>query len=727
LSAIQGLTAIALGHRLFMRVSAGLQLAAFFVVLGAYFLKPPVATAAGIFGSTRPLLTWLPSLWFLALFERLSGAGTVFAPLALRGLWGMALTFLLAAASFALGYRRSLRGLIEQPDIAPSDRIRPLARTAGFLAAGFLPRPAERAVLLFTARTLARSRQHRLLLAAYAGIGLAMALAYARDLIYGDSEHAWSRPNAAFLAASGVVLFFGVIGVRAVMALPVSLRSNWVFRIATVQRPSAYFSAARKSLLMLVAAPIWISSGVLCLIIWPAQPALEHIAMLAALGVLLVYKSLYKFRKIPFACSYLPGKANLHVRLGACGIIFLFLTDRGSQLELWSLDRAARFILLLAVLLAVAARARRRTIELAASPLNQIQFEDLPPVEVFALDLRRDGTWLSDEAKVEAIDPHFGRSRVARARPFVIGALLLLACGLVYERIGERRDQRYFPQVGRSVNIGDRALNIDCLGEGSPTVVLESNWGEPGYRWLPIQRQIAKYTRACWYDRAGYGWSDPGPFPNHSDSAAHDLHRLLGATPLPPPYVLVGYSMGGFHVRVFHGFYPSEVAGMVLVDPMPENMTLHIHNHIESFRPLVVHLFQLFDVLGWYRLTAPDPGSPANGWTANQWATLSAMRRRSIPAQPKEPPLWVNGELARSSGGLGDLPLIVLSPGVAGRAEDPKLEDHPWKLALQHDVAALSSRGSQLVVQNSGHEIPSEAPSAVVNAIREVVTEVRAE
>jgi hypothetical protein len=117
--------------------------------------------------------------------------------------------------------------------------------------------------------------------------------------------------------------------------------------------------------------------------------------VLVITGFLLVERALYQFRKIPFACSYLPGKANLKLKLGIYGILFLFLADVGVQIEFWAMQKPARFLVLSAVLLAAAVRANRQTAEFAAAPDNRIQFEDLQPAEVFALDLRRDGTWSS--------------------------------------------------------------------------------------------------------------------------------------------------------------------------------------------------------------------------------------------------------------------------------------------------------------------------------------------
>jgi pimeloyl-ACP methyl ester carboxylesterase len=102
--------------------------------------------------------------------------------------------------------------------------------------------------------------------------------------------------------------------------------------------------------------------------------------------------------------------------------------------------------------------------------------------------------------------------------------LLALLAGSIYERIGRRRDARSVTQVGKSVDIGGRRLNLYCSGEGSPAVIFESGGGAPGFTWVNIQPQVAKFTRACWYDRAGFGWSDPGPQPRTSAAIASDLH-----------------------------------------------------------------------------------------------------------------------------------------------------------------------------------------------------------
>jgi len=400
LLAVQGVSALLLSYRLSLRLSSFLQLAAFFAVLGVYLLTPALATAPALTASANQrLIAWLPSFSFLALFQQLNGTThPVFGPLAGRALWSLGLSVSAAIATYPLAYYRNARRMIEQPDILPGDRSHRATRVGRFIAAKCFSKPVERAVFLFTVRTIARSRQHRLLLAGYGGAGLAIALAYAKSFLYGYPHEPWGQPSEPLLIGSLVVLSFVVIGMRAVFALPVALRANWIFRIAAVDRPAAYFAAVRKSFFMITAVPVWIVSAALYFSIWPGRPALEHMIVLVLMGLLLAETALHQFRKIPFACSYLPGSANLKLRLGIYGILFLFSADLGVQIELWTMQKLARFLVLSVILFAGAIVANRQAAGFAAAPYSRVQFEELPPADVLALDLRPDGVWSREEA-----------------------------------------------------------------------------------------------------------------------------------------------------------------------------------------------------------------------------------------------------------------------------------------------------------------------------------------
>ena len=201
----------------------------------------------------------------------------------------------------------------------------------------------------------------------------------------------------------------------------------------------------RKSLIVLGAFPVWIASAAAYFWIWPGRPAAEHLLLLVLAGILLADWSLYRFRKIPFACSWLPGGVQLKMRLSLYALLFLLFASLIGQIELWTMQRFARFAVLFAIALAAVRWAHRRSTEFANSPANRLQFEDLPPAEVFALDLRQDGEWSSDDAYVDSIDPNAGRSLAARLRPFGVAFLIAIAAGFAFESVAEWQDHFALP------------------------------------------------------------------------------------------------------------------------------------------------------------------------------------------------------------------------------------------------------------------------------------------
>jgi len=391
LLALQGIAAQLFSYRIFLRVSSLLQLVAFFTILGVYFLTPPLATVKGISDpANQTWLQWLPSFWFLGLFQELNGPlHPAFGPLAGQAVRNLLIAFTVAIGTYTLAYFRHTRRIVEQPDIAPADRSRASMAVGRLLVFRAFRKPIDRAIILFTARTVARSRQHRFLLAVYGGAGLAIALAYAKSLLFGRTSAPWFQLNRPMLVGGLVLLIFAVVGARSVFSLPLALPANWIFRITAVHNPAAYFAAVRKALFALAAIPIWFVCAAVYFGLWPGQPAFEHTLVLLLVGVLLVDRSLYQFRKIPFACSYLSGGANIHIKIGIYGILFLLAAEVGTQLEFWTLEKTARFAVLAAILLALTLWTRRRTLTYAASPDTPLQFEETPPSEVLPLDLHR--------------------------------------------------------------------------------------------------------------------------------------------------------------------------------------------------------------------------------------------------------------------------------------------------------------------------------------------------
>ena len=152
---------------------------------------------------------------------------------------------------------------------------------------------------------------------------------------------------------------------------------------------------------------------------------------------------------------------------------------------------------------------------------------------------------------------------------WICGLLLLTAlAGAIYQKIGLRRDSRKYPPPGKFVDLETHRLHLQDEGRGSTTIVLESGLMSTVLSWNETQRELAESYRVVTYDRAGLGWSDPGPMPRTAERIVDELHSLLECAAIPPPYVLVGHSFGGLTMPLFAARYPEQTAGVVLVDPV---------------------------------------------------------------------------------------------------------------------------------------------------------------
>jgi pimeloyl-ACP methyl ester carboxylesterase len=328
---------------------------------------------------------------------------------------------------------------------------------------------------------------------------------------------------------------------------------------------------------------------------------------------------------------------------------------------------------------------------------------------------------------------------------------IALVSGLVYERVERAKDRENFPQIGSFVDIGGRMLNIYCSGEGQPAVVLESGarWTfykspkdmfekgapRPGYSWVWIQRELAKLTTACWFDPAGAGWSDLGPYPRDSASQARDLHALLEGAHVPPPYLLVAESSAALDARVFTGFYPAQVAGLVLINALHPDFLIATRPGRRGKGPrfpgFVGHsqdlAAQAFNQVGFYRLglgKRPPPAPPSQYLTISEWNTIwhlsQASKARSALLQ--DIASWEQSTIeARAAGSLGDRPLIVVS------SEDSEVATEYRRVWMeqQADLVRLSGRGRQEAVEETNGDLIYEAPRAITEVVRQVLVDVR--
>ncbi len=320
----QGLAQI-LPRRLFLRLSGYLQMAAFCLIVGVYFLQPGFGGLDDLtIGSIGRVIQWLPSYWFLALYQQLNGSmHPALEPLARRAWMGLAGVVCGAATVYALSYWRTLRKIVEEPDIAPGSH--PL-----FWLPRFGSQP-QTAIGQFSVRTLGRSRQHRLILGFYLGIGLAFTSLLLNGSGAGMSNP-WREKSMLLWAASIMMIVLAAVGTRVAFALPLDLRANWIFRVIGVRGGLQSLAASRRALLLLSVTPVWLPTAVVCLGLWPGRQNAAHLVVLGLLGMILADICLLGFRKIAFTCSYLPGKSRVHmIFLGALGV--LLVGSNGTMLE----------------------------------------------------------------------------------------------------------------------------------------------------------------------------------------------------------------------------------------------------------------------------------------------------------------------------------------------------------------------------------------------------------
>jgi pimeloyl-ACP methyl ester carboxylesterase len=298
----------------------------------------------------------------------------------------------------------------------------------------------------------------------------------------------------------------------------------------------------------------------------------------------------------------------------------------------------------------------------------------------------------------------------------ITGALLVfIIAGAILEPIQEAADARAYPPPGQLVDIGGYRLHIHCTGSGSPTVVIETGWGDSSASWGWVQPEVAKTTRICTYDRAGMGWSEASRQPRTAREFAQELHTLLAKANESGPYVLVGHSLGGYTVRVYAHDYPAEVSGLVLIDaqdlPTSDVAT-------PAPKPGGTSLPSLLARIGVMRLLAGPLGSIEDLPPGDKEAyTAYAVAPRSVQTFLDEGRgMSEGGAQARAVTTLGALPLIVLS---RGKDLDAK------HTAAQAELLQLSTDSQQLVADHSGHPIMIEQPEVAVAAIVKMVKQLR--
>jgi pimeloyl-ACP methyl ester carboxylesterase len=303
-------------------------------------------------------------------------------------------------------------------------------------------------------------------------------------------------------------------------------------------------------------------------------------------------------------------------------------------------------------------------------------------------------------------------------------------------------DDVVYTRPARLVDIGGgQRLNLYCLGSGSPTVILDAGMGDSTISWAMVQPAMAKTTRVCSFDRAGLGFSDAARRTSTPVNQAEDLHALLRAAGIKPPYVMVGHSLAGMNVRVYADKYRDDVVGMVIVDGSHEDQSAEgwalsapgdkekydryledQHACIDAARQGLAPGTKMFEkCLG-------DTKDPRFSAAINQAQAIygATEKWQAAVASERENVFYASADETRKTrSDFGDMPIIVLThspfPTRTGESRNERnRKTLSWE-GLHLRVAAMSTRGVNEIVPDAGHYIQYDKPQVVIDAVNQAV------
>ena len=309
---------------------------------------------------------------------------------------------------------------------------------------------------------------------------------------------------------------------------------------------------------------------------------------------------------------------------------------------------------------------------------------------------------------------------------FTVVLLAMVIAGRIYEFRAVKRDLHLYPPPGQVVIVGSHHLHLQCMGRGKPAVIFDSGAGGTSLDWRGIQHELTAETRVCAYDRAGFGWSDPGPSPRTSQRIVDELRILLKNAEVAPPFILVGHSFGGLNMQLFAARYPDEVAGLVLVDSVHPQLYSRMPHELRqdlSGQLFALRLGKWLAPLGVPRLLFPPVATQRLPRNLQLAANARGYGRHVYSALYEEAIAFdTSCEQIRSAPSmLESMPLTLLTRSKPQRwpSKVPvETAERTWQ-DLQRDLAGLVPGSKHVVVENAGHFIHIDQPQAVVEAIKE--------
>lgn len=382
---LQGMASLVLPRQSFLRCSALLQTSAFCLMVAGYFLIPGLATPQALQAAdNQNTLAASPAHWLLGLFQVLNGSShPVMTALASRAILALLAVSASTVTIFLLAYRRSLRRIAEEGELRPMTLLsRWMPHFGGSIST---------AIVQFSARTLLRSRQHRMILSFYLGLAFAISILFLKSP---EAVHLGIRP---ILLATVVITIAWVVGTRVVFTIPMELRGNWIFRLIPQLTNDRCLPARRRAMHLLALTPAAFLTAAITLYSLPVVAAAGHLFFVILLGMMITEFCLWGKQTIPFTCAWLPGRANFHLTFWLCVNMLLLLVSKGVQYEESSLQSNSSYLRLAGLLGLAVWLERRWTRRYINRGDTDVDFEYPPSPTIQGLNLKLDGLSVNED------------------------------------------------------------------------------------------------------------------------------------------------------------------------------------------------------------------------------------------------------------------------------------------------------------------------------------------
>ena len=338
---IQGILIHLFSGEMLRSVSRTAQLLLMILLLSVFFLLPKMIFTFESLRHDELLQTLFPPMWYLGLYQVLLGSGDHRLE-AVTGLTALTMAVLSCLLTYLVAYRSQVRKSLEI-----METVRRPAKGSCFLTTAFdrllLRNQTERAAFYFVAKTLVRSQKHRIFLGGYFSVGMALVIVVLMDVLSKNRSEDWNPNSIPLLSVPLILSFFVLAGMRFTFTVPSELEANWIFRLAENKGNASAISGVHKAMLVLGIMPLIMMLFPSYLVVWDAMTALLHLAYGFTLALILIEILLFKFLKIPFTCSYLPGRANLKGLWFPYLLFFVTYAHAMARLEAWLLGNPLYF------------------------------------------------------------------------------------------------------------------------------------------------------------------------------------------------------------------------------------------------------------------------------------------------------------------------------------------------------------------------------------------------